>query len=315
MKENNENVTESVTEDIKTISENMSALAGNVKKKEPKPDLYAAKLPLIIEELRADDKQAVEEKEWYRYTALTVIPVAGAIYMSRQGREKNFNKRNFCLAAFKTNAVYTLVFVSISAVIFFAGKSIGRTHAENVYVSEEQSTEEQNVSSISQGHAIDADGMKNTSGYYVYDKETKTLDFTIDGVAMTYPVTARQLKTNGYTYISQASQPYSQSVISSYGSLSGTKVAMTIPLTDTLQDDVKCSEMQVNFGTKTEFLGLDKDADVSRVKSVFAGADKEDMTDYNESIKTGSVAYTVGSLKLSVSLKNGTVSSIKIKQI
>lgn len=66
---------------------------------------------------------------------------------------------------------------------------------------------------------------------------------------------------------------------------------------------------------RQNFWDWDKDADVSRVKSVFADADKEDMTDYNESIKTGSVAYTVGSLKLSVSLKNGTVSSIKIKQI
>ena len=321
MKENNENVTDSVTDDIQTISDNMKQLAENTPKNVVKPDVYASKLPLIIEELRADDKQTVEEKEWYRYVALSETPVAGAIYMLMQGDEKNRNKKNFCMAAFKVNIVYTVVFILISVVIFIAGTGIGRQQADtaNKIISEEQSeklTDEdtQKVSSLSPGHAIDND-LKNTTEYYVYNEDSKTLDFTLDGVEMNYPVTAKQLKTNGYTYMSQVSQPYSQAVISSYGSPSGTKAALTIALTDLPQDDVKCSEMQVDFSSKTEMLGLDKDSDVDRIRSVFAGADKEDMTEYNESTKNGSVVYTVGSLKLSVSLKNGTVSSLKIKQI
>lgn len=321
MKENNENVTDSVTDDIQTISDNMKQLAENTPKNVVKPDVYASKLPLIIEELRADDKQTVEEKEWYRYVALSETPVAGAIYMLMQGDEKNRNKKNFCMAAFKVNIVYTFVVILISVVLFIAGTAIGRQQADtaNKIISEEHSekmTDEdmQNVSSLSQGHAIDNDS-KNITEYYVYNEDSKTLDFILDGVEMNYPVTAKQLKTIGYTYMSQVSQPYSQAVISSYGSPSGTKAALTIALTDLPQDDVKCSEMQVDFGSKTEMLGLDRNSDVDRIRSVFAGADKEDMTEYNESTKTGSVAYTVGSLKLSVSLKNGIVSSIKIKQI
>ena len=62
MKENNETVTDSVTDDIQTISDNMKQLAENTPKNVVKPDVYASKLPLIIEELRADDKQTVEEK-------------------------------------------------------------------------------------------------------------------------------------------------------------------------------------------------------------------------------------------------------------
>lgn len=321
MKENNENVTDSVTDDIQTISDNMKQLAENKQKKSVKPDVYASKLPLIIEELRADNKQTVEEKEWYRYVALSETPVAGAIYMLMQGDEKNRNKKNFCMAAFKVNIVYTFVVILISAAIFIAGTAIGRQQADtaNKVISEGQSEnmtddDMQKVSSLSPGHAIDNDS-KNTTEYYVYNEDSKTLDFTLDGVEMNYPVTAKQLKTIGYTYMSQVSQPYSQAVISSYGSPSGTKAALTIALTDLPQDDVKCSEMQVDFGSKTEMLGLDRNSDVDRIRSVFAGADKEDMTEYNESTKTGSVAYTVGSLKLSVSLKNGIVSSIKIKQI
>lgn len=321
MKENNENVTDSVTDDIQTISDNMKQLAENKQKKSVKPDVYASKLPLIIEELRADNKQTVEEKEWYRYVALSETPVAGAIYMLMQGDEKNRNKKNFCMAAFKVNIVYTFVVILISAAIFIAGTAIGRQQADtaNKVISEGQSEnmtddDMQKVSSLSPGHAIDNDS-KNTTEYYVYNEDSKTLDFTLDGVEMNYPVTAKQLKTIGYTYMSQVSQPYSQAVISSYGSPSGTKAALNIALTDLPQDDVKCSEMQVDFGSKTEMLGLDRNSDVDRIRSVFAGADKEDMTEYNESTKTGSVAYTVGSLKLSVSLKNGIVSSIKIKQI
>lgn len=321
MKENNENVTDSVTDDIQTISDNMKQLAENKQKKSVKPDVYASKLPLIIEELRADDKQTVEEKEWYRYVALSETPVAGAIYMLMQGDEKNRNKKNFCMAAFKVNIVYTFVVIFISVVLFIAGTAIGRQQADtaNKNISEEHSekmTDEdmQNVSSLSQGHAIDNDS-KNITEYYVYNEDSQTIDFILDGVEMNYPVTAKQLKANGYTYMSQVSQPYSQAVISSYGSPSGTKAALNIALTDLPQDDVKCSEMQVDFGSKTEMLGLDRNSDVDRIRSVFAGADKEDMTEYNESTKTGSVAYTVGSLKLSVSLKNGIVSSIKIKQI
>lgn len=131
---------------------------------------------------------------------------------------------------------------------------------------------------------------------------------------MTYPVTAGQLKSTGYTYMSQASQPHSQALMTSYAnSKSGTKVALTITLSDTSQDDIKCSEMQVNFSDNTEFLGLNKKSDVSKVKSVFSSADKEDITDFNENTKTGSIVYSIETLKITVSMKNGAVSSVTIK--
>lgn len=318
MKEDSKAVTDSVTEDITSIEENMLKLSKTQKKK-IKPDVYASKLPVIIEELRSQDKQIVKEQDWYKYTALTTVPVAGAVYMMLQGEEKNLNKKNYCLAAFKTNLVYTVVFIIIALLLFFTGRYTGKSNvsSEKAIVSDERNIDddmhENDITDVSEHNSLSSSETIKQSEYYAYNESSKTLDITVDGVKMTYPVTAKQLKSTGYTYMSQASQPHSQALMSSYISTSGTKIALTITLSDTAQDEVKCSEMQVNFSSNTEFLGLTKKSDIDKVRSVFATADKEDITDYSDSTKTGSIVYSVGIFKISVSFKNGVVSSVTIK--
>lgn len=317
MKEDSKAVTDSVTEDITSIEENMLKLSKTQKKK-IKPDVYAEKLPVIIEELRSQDKQIVKEQDWYKYTALTTVPVAGAVYMMLQGEEKNLNKKNYCLAAFKTNLAYTVVFIIIALLLFFTGKYTGKSNvsSEKAIVSDERNIDDdmhEDITNVSERNSVSSSDEIKQSEYYAYNESSKTLDITVDGVKMTYPVTAKQLKSTGYTYMSQASQPHSQALMSSYSSKSGTKIALTITLSDTAQDEVKCSEMQVNFSSNTEFLGLTKKSDIDKVRSVFATADKEDITDYSDSSKTGNIVYSVGIFKISVSFKNGAVSSVTIK--
>ena len=317
MKED-KNVTDSVTPDIADIADNLKELSKNTQKK-VKPDIYASKLPVIIEELRFKDKQVVDEKDWYKYTALTTVPAAGAVYMMLQGDEKNLNKKNYCLAAFKTNLVYTAVFIIIASLLFFTGRYAGKcsVSSEKDVVLDERNIDddmhENDITDVSEHNSLSSSETIKQSEHYAYNESSKTLDITVDGVKMTYPVTAKQLKSAGYTYMSQASQPHSQALMSSYSSTSGTKIALTITLSDTAQDEVKCSEMQVNFSANTEFLGLTKKSDIDKVRSVFATADKEDITDYSDSSKTGNIVYSVGIFKISVSFKNGAVSSITIK--
>lgn len=316
MKED-KNVTDSVTPDIADIADNLKELSKNTQKK-VKPDIYASKLPVIIEELRSQDKQIVKEQDWYKYTALTTVPVAGAVYMMLQGEEKNLNKKNYCLAAFKTNLVYTAVFIIIALLLFFTGRYTGNNvSSEKAVVSDERNIDddmhENDITDVSEHNSLSSSETIKQSEYYAYNENSKTLDITVDGVKMTYPVTAKQLKSTGYTYMSQASQPHSQALMSSYSSKSGTKIALTITLSDTAQDEVKCSEMQVNFSSNTEFLGLTNKSDIDKVRSVFVSADKEDITDYSDSTKTGSIVYSVGIFKISVSFKNGAVSSVTIK--
>lgn len=315
MKED-KNVTDSVTPDIADIADNLKELSKNTQKK-VKPDIYASKLPVIIEELRSQDKQIVKEQDWYKYTALTTVPVAGAVYMMLQGEEKNLNKKNYCLAAFKTNLVYTAVFIIIALLLFFTGRYTGNNvSSEKAVVSDERNIDDdmhEDITNVSERNSISSSDEIKQSEYYAYNESSKTLDITVDGVKMTYPVTAKQLKSTGYTYMSQASQPHSQALMSSYSSKSGTKIALTITLSDTAQDEVKCSEMQVNFAANTEFLGLTNKSDIGKVRSVFVSADKEDITDYSDSSKTGNIVYSVGIFKISVSFKNGAVSSVTIK--
>lgn len=316
MKED-KNVTNSVTPDIADIADNLKELSKNTQKK-VKPDIYASKLPVIIEELRSQDKQIVKEQDWYKYTALTTVPVAGAVYMMLQGEEKNLNKKNYCLAAFKTNLVYTAVFIIIALLLFFTGRYTGKSNvsSEKAVVSDERNIDNdmhEDITNVSERNSISSSDEIKQSEYYAYNESSKTLDITVDGVKMTYPVTAKQLKSTGYTYMSQASQPHSQALMSSYSSTSGTKIALTITLSDTAQDEVKCSEMQVNFAANTEFLGLTNKSDIGKVRSVFATVDKEDITDYSDSSKTGNIVYSVGIFKISVSFKNGAVSSVTIK--
>lgn len=315
MKED-KNVTDSITPDIADIADNLKELSKNTQKK-VKPDIYASKLPVIIEELRSQDKQIVKEQDWYKYTALTTVPVAGAVYMMLQGEEKNLNKKNYCLAAFKTNLVYTAVFIIIALLLFFTGRYTGNNvSSEKAVVSDERNIDDdmhEDITNVSERNSISSSDEIKQSEYYAYNESSKTLDITVDGVKMTYPVTAKQLKSTGYTYMSQASQPHSQALMSSYSSKSGTKIALTITLSDTAQDEVKCSEMQVNFAANTEFLGLTNKSDIGKVRSVFVSADKEDITDYSDSSKTGNIVYSVGIFKISVSFKNGAVSSVTIK--
>lgn len=316
MKED-KNVTDSVTPDIADIADNLKELSKNTQKK-VKPDIYASKLPVIIEELRSQDKQIVKEQDWYKYTALTTVPVAGAVYMMLQGEEKNLNKKNYCLAAFKTNLVYTAVFIIIALILFFTGRYSGKcsVSSEKAVVSDERNIDDdmhEDITNVSERNSVSSSDEIKQSEYYAYNESSKTLDITVDGVKMTYPVTAKQLKDTGYTYMSQASQPHSQALMSSYSSKSGTKIALTITLSDTAQDEVKCSEMQVNFSSNTEFLGLTNKSDIDKVRSVFVSADKEDISDYSDSTKTGSIVYSVGIFKISVSFKNGAVSSVTIK--
>ena len=316
MKED-KNETDSVTPDIADIADNLKELSKNTQK-EVKPDIYASKLPVIIEELRSQDKQVVKEQDWYKYTALTTVPAAGAVYMMLQGEEKNLNKKNYCLAAFKTNLVYTVVFIIIALILFFTGRYAGKcsVSSEKAVVSDERNIDDdmhEDITNVSELNSISSSDTIKQSDYYTYNESLRTLDFMLDGVEFSYPVTAKQLKSTGYTYMSQASQPHSQALMSSYSSTSGTKIALTITLSDTAQDEVKCSEMQVNFSSNTEFLGLTNKSDIDKVRSVFATADKEDITDYSDSTKTGSIVYSVGIFKISVSFKNGAVSSVTIK--
>lgn len=315
MKED-KNVTDSVTPDIADIADNLKELSKNTQKK-VKLDIYASKLPVIIEELRSQDKQIVKEQDWYKYTALTTVPVAGAVYMMLQGEEKNLNKKNYCLAAFKTNLVYTAVFIIIALLLFFTGRYTGNNvSSEKAVVSDERNIDDdmhEDITDVSEHNSLSSSETIKQSEYYAYNESSKTLDITVDGVKMTYPMTAKQLKSTGYTYMSQASQPHSQALMSSYSSKSGTKIALTITLSDTAQDEVKCSEMQVNFAANTEFLGLTNKSDIGKVRSVFATVDKEDITDYSDSSKTGNIVYSVGIFKISVSFKNGAVSSVTIK--
>ena len=50
----------------------------------------------------------------------------------------------------------------------------------------------------------------------------------------------------------------------------------------------------------------------SSLADVFATA-KEDVTDFDEGTQTGSVMYSTGTFKVTVSLKNGKVSSVTIR--
>lgn len=81
-------MTESVTSEIGILEDNFKELDKNMQAEQKEPDIYSAKLPIIIEELRSQDKQVVSEDEWYKYTALASVPVAGAVYMMLQGEEK-----------------------------------------------------------------------------------------------------------------------------------------------------------------------------------------------------------------------------------
>ena len=293
MKESKKNVTESVTDEIETLEDNFRSLDKNMQAEQKEPDIYSAKLPIILEELRSQDKQVVSEEEWYKYTALACVPFAGAVYMLLQGSETNLNKRNFFLASFKTNLVYSVVFIIISVLIFLSGNHIGK---KNSY------TQEQTV-------ATDTTSSEIPDVTY---SSNSTFDFELDGVKMSYPITAMQLKNSGYTYLAQASLPYQQAVLSSYSNTSGTKAALTVTLSDTPQDEVKCSEMQINFSDRTDFLGLNKQSGIDKARRVFATA-KEDVTDFDEGTQTGSVVYNTGTFKVTVSLKNGTVSSVTIR--
>lgn len=300
MKESKKNVTESVTDEIETLEDNFRSLDKNMQAEQKEPDIYSAKLPIILEELRSQDKQVVSEEEWYKYTALACVPFAGAVYMLLQGSETNLNKRNFFLASFKTNLVYSVVFIIISVLIFLSGNHIGK---KNSYTDRQEA--------VSQEQTVATDTTSGEIPDVTYSSNS-TFDFELDGVKMSYPITAKQLKDSGYTYLAQSSLPYQQAVLSSYSNTSGTKAALTITLSDTPQDEVKCSEMQINFSDRTDFLGLNKQSGIDKARSVFATA-KEDVTDFDEGTQTGSVVYSTGTFKVTVSLKNGTVSSVTIR--
>lgn len=59
-------VTESVTDEIETLEDNFRSLDKNMQAEQKEPDIYSAKLPIILEELRSQDKQVVSEEEWYK---------------------------------------------------------------------------------------------------------------------------------------------------------------------------------------------------------------------------------------------------------
>ena len=72
MKESKKNVTESVTNEIETLEDNFRTLDKNMQAEPKEPDIYSAKLPIIIEELRSQDKQVVSEDEWYKLSLIHI---------------------------------------------------------------------------------------------------------------------------------------------------------------------------------------------------------------------------------------------------
>ena len=72
MKESKKNMTESVTDEIETLEDNFRSLDKNMQAEQKEPDIYSAKLPIIIEELRSQDKQVVSEDEC---TSIQHLPV------------------------------------------------------------------------------------------------------------------------------------------------------------------------------------------------------------------------------------------------
>lgn len=197
--------------------------------------------------------------------------------------------------------MYSAVFIIISVIIFLSGNHIGK---KNAYTDRQES--------VSQEQTVETEHVTSGEIPDVTYSSSSTFDFELDGVKMSYPITAKKLKDSGYTYLAQASLPYQQAVLSSYSNSSGTKAALTITLSDTPQDEVKCSEMQINFSDRTDFLGLNKQSGIDKARSVFAAA-KEDVTDFDDATQTGSVVYSTGTYKVTVSLKNGTVSSVTIR--
>lgn len=179
MKDSRNNVTESVTSEIGILEDNFKEFDKNMQAEQKEPDIYSAKLPIIIEELRSQDKQVVSEDEWCKYTALASVPVAGAVYMLLQGAEKNLNKKNYCLAAFKTNLVYTAVFIIIALILIFTGRYIGKNSvsSEKAVVSDERNIDDdmhEDITNVSERNSVSGSDTIKQSDYYTYNESLRT---------------------------------------------------------------------------------------------------------------------------------------------
>lgn len=98
MKESKKNVTESVTDEIETLEDNFRRLDKNMQAGQKEPDIYSAKLPIILEELRSQDKQVVAKRSGTSIQHLPVFQLQVLYICSCMGNEINLNKRNFFLA-------------------------------------------------------------------------------------------------------------------------------------------------------------------------------------------------------------------------
>lgn len=61
-----------------------------------KTDTEKIQLAELVDELRNENRQCVSTNDWYRYSIMTVIPFAGAVYFAAH-KEKNKNKNSYAM--------------------------------------------------------------------------------------------------------------------------------------------------------------------------------------------------------------------------
>lgn len=277
-------------------------------------------LAKIVEELRAENKQAVTKRGWYIYSLMSAIPIVGFIFFATKKKDKNENKKNFAKAGFVVNLILSIiVFMSVSACIFyFLGSRVNFRCSKNEAVNETtvvetgNSTENstQKVQSTTCTTATGSVKRTELTKNYSYDKSSKSLKFELNGNTFTYPISSNEIKDLGYLYVSNTlssettaldmyMDTYKSTVMIKYNAKAG--------------NTSSCYALAMELKEGSTFMGLSSKSDYAEVKEVFKTADMEIASDYRSDTGTGIIQYMFGDRRISIAFDRGYVSGVTIE--
>lgn len=288
-----------------------------------KNDKEEKQLARIVTELRAENKQAVFKKEWYIYSLMSAIPVAGLIFFAAKKHEKNENKKNFAKAGFVINLILSIVILLTAGVILYfslGGKAtLPKKHTEKVTEATVKETEvAESSSAVRTTSSNAASGTAPTSPVkktepvksYSYDKNSKTFTFELNGNTFKYPVAAASIKDLGYIYVSNTlssetttldmyTDAYKSTIMVKYNAKAG--------------NTSDCYALAAELKEGSTFMGLSTRTDYAALREAFKNADREVQSDYRSDTGTGIIQYMFGDRRISVTMDTGYVTGASIE--
>ena len=265
-----------------------------------KTDTEKIQLAELVDELRNENRQCVSTNDWYRYSIMTVIPFAGAVYFAAH-KEKNKNKNSYAKAAIAVNAAMSVIVVLVIAIVIAVSSSVKKSSgADNL--AEDVTDSVTYEQPVPENERITA---------FSYDSYENIIRFEFNKKTMKYPLDVKDLTDAGFTYVSQTASPFSASkVTQSYEDANKSSVLVSV---DTSKGET-CENIAVQLNKGTSCFSLTSDSDYEAAKKVFKDAASTDTSEYNAESRNGIVYFIFGRYKAGVSLKNNIVSSVMIKE-